>query len=88
MGKGIIKTIKKALFIWTGICLVIIGLVLMPMPVLPGIIFVLIGISLITHAFQNKKAYSLKEQYDKILLLFKKVNKYLEKKYNFRFNFK
>ncbi len=39
--------IKKALFIWAGICLIAVGLVGMILPIFPGVIPLAIGVILI-----------------------------------------
>ena len=50
----IIITIKKALYIWTGLCAVIFGIVSLVLPILPGLIVVILGLSLIAHGINGK----------------------------------
>ena len=72
--KEIIYTIKNALLIWTGVCLVFVGLVSLLIPISPGLILIILGLSLISKGLEEKNDQSIFIRFRKIM------HKYLPKK--------
>lgn len=67
--KVIIEIIKKALYIWTGLCLFVVGVVFSLFPFVPGFIPVIIGIAFIA---KGSKTFR-KQHYIKRFLKYVKV---------------
>ena len=57
--KEIIYTVKKALLIWLGICLIFIGLVSLLIPVSPGLILIILGLSLVSKGLEEEKKWPM-----------------------------
>lgn len=53
MSEKILTTVKRALILWTGICLVVIGFVSLILPFLPGIFIILFGFSLLAQQYNS-----------------------------------
>lgn len=78
-GKVLKTFIKKVAYIWSGVCLILIGIVGIVLPVLPGIIFVFLGIVLLS------KGSSRIKNAQHIRRLFKISKDILEKSPNIKF---
>ena len=53
MSEKIYLTIRKALLFWTGLCLVLIGIVSLAVPFIPGFILIFLGMSILSRATKN-----------------------------------
>lgn len=53
MAEKIFNTIKMAALVWIGLCLIALGLIFIPVPVVPGIILVILGASILTRGIEK-----------------------------------
>ena len=54
-----IYTIKNVLLVWVGVCLVLIGLVSLLIPVSPGLLLIILGLSLVSKSLEEEKNWHL-----------------------------
>lgn len=47
--------IKKAIYVWTGICSILFGIVGTILPILPGLVFILLGLILLSKGSSSFK---------------------------------
>ena len=53
MTEKIFSTIKKAILLWVGLCLVIFGVASLAIPIIPGFVLIFLGAGMLTNATKN-----------------------------------